>query len=71
MFTFIESHFIKNNFFRWFYWFFLRRMQLKYHIQISDRTTIGHGLYLGHMGYVVISHNAVIAIIVILIMVLL
>ena len=35
-------------------------MQLKYHIQISDRTTIGHGLFIGHMGYVVISHNAVI-----------
>ena len=53
------SFYKKNNFFRWFYWFFLRRMQLKYHIQISDRTTIGHGLYLGHMmsDLIAVSNN--------------
>ena len=45
---------------RRFYWFFLRRMQLKYGFQISDKTKIGHGFYIGHFGTIIITHSAII-----------
>ena len=43
-----------------FYWFLLRRMQLKYGFQISDQTKIGNGFYIGHFGTIVITHEAII-----------
>ena len=54
------SFYSKKNIVRWFFWFFLRRMQLKYAFQISDRTKIGYGFYIGHIGPIVISHNSII-----------
>ena len=37
----------------------LKRMSKKTHIQISHRTKIGEGFYIGHCGRVIINHNAV------------
>jgi len=45
-----------------FYFFFLwfRRLKLKYGFDISYRTKIGNGLYIGHFGNVVIHGDAII-----------
>ena len=42
------------------FWFLQRRMQLKYGFQISDKTKIGDGFYIGHFGTIVIAHEATI-----------
>lgn len=41
-----------------FYRILLRRYQLKYGFQISAKTRIGEGLYLGHWGAIVINPSA-------------
>ena len=45
-----------------FYWFFLwyRRLKFKYGLDISYRTTIGQGLYIGHFGGIVIHGDTII-----------
>jgi serine O-acetyltransferase len=43
-----------------FFWILLRRMQTKYGFQISYKTNIGKGFYIGHWGTIVVSHNVII-----------
>lgn len=55
------------QFFRWknkllyalFYWFY-RRVKIKYGIDISHRTKIGMGCYIGHFGCIVIHGDTII-----------
>ena len=54
------SRYSSNDFRRLYYWVILRRMGKKFGFQISDKTKIGSGLYIGHFGTIVITHNAVI-----------
>ncbi len=49
-----------SSFKRRFFWLFMRRMQMKFGFQISDRTKIGEGFYIGHFGTIVMTHNAII-----------
>lgn len=49
-----KNLFIINYFFR----FFVRYYQLKFGFQISYRTEIGSGLYIGHYGTIVIAETA-------------
>tara|TARA_R110001592_G_scaffold362857_1_gene678558 strand:- start:7573 stop:8136 length:564 start_codon:yes stop_codon:yes gene_type:complete len=54
------SKFSKKDPRRWFYWVVLRRIGMKFGFQISDRTSIEEGFYIGHFGSIVITHNAII-----------
>ena len=44
---------------KWYYSFRLRMLQIKTHIQIPSSTQIGKGLYIGHLGRIIINSNAV------------
>lgn len=44
----------KNRFFFYFFFLWLRRLKFKYGLDISYRTKIGRGFYIGHFGGVVI-----------------
>lgn len=48
----------KNPFLKFFYMFMLMRISYKTHIQIPARTSIGEGLYIGHLGRVIINPDA-------------
>lgn len=50
----------KNRLLFYFYFLWMRRLKYKYGIDISYRTTIGKGLYIGHFGGIVIHGDAVI-----------
>lgn len=50
----------KNRLFFYFYFLWLRRLKIKYGFDISYRTQIGKGMYIGHFGRVVIHGDAVI-----------
>jgi len=50
----------KNRLLFYFYFLWMRRLKFKYGIDISYRTTIGKGLYIGHFGGIVIHGDAVI-----------
>lgn len=57
----LTQHFRKRNrllFYFFFLW--LRKLKVKYGLDISYRTTIGAGFYIGHFGNVVIHGDAVI-----------
>jgi len=48
----------KNRFLFYFYFLWLRRLKVKYGLDISYRTKIGKGIYIGHFGGVVIHGDA-------------
>jgi serine O-acetyltransferase len=48
----------KNRLLFYFFYFWLRRLKVKYGIDISYRTKIGKGLYIGHFGGIVIHGDA-------------
>jgi len=48
----------KNRGLFYFYYFFYRRLKVKYGLDISYRTEIGEGLYIGHFGGVVIHGDS-------------
>ncbi len=50
----------KNRLLFYFFFFWLRRLKYKYGLDISYRTSIGRGLYIGHFGQVVVHGDAVI-----------
>jgi len=50
----------RNRLFFYFFYIWLRRLKYKYGIDISYRTTIGKGLYIGHFGGIVIHGDAII-----------
>lgn len=54
------SNFNNYDIRRWIYWVILRRIGMKFGFQISDKTKIGIGFYIGHFGSIVITHNAII-----------
>ena len=43
-----------------FFRIIVKRMENKFGFQISYKTKIGHGFYIGHWGTIVITHNAII-----------
>ena len=51
---------IKFSFSHIFYWLLLKRYSFKYGFQISSNTRIGHGLYIGHFGTIIINPKAII-----------
>ena len=50
----------KNRLLFYFFFLWLRRLKYKYGFDISYRTQIGKGLYIGHFGSIVIHGDAVI-----------
>jgi serine O-acetyltransferase len=50
----------KNRFFFYFFFLWLRRLKVKYGFDISYRTQIGKGFYIGHFGNVVIHGDTII-----------
>ena len=50
----------RNRFFFIFFYLWYRRLRVKYGIDISFRTKIGAGLYIGHFGGIVVHGDAVI-----------
>lgn len=50
----------KNRFLFYFYFLWLRRLKYKYGLDISYRTKIGKGCYIGHFGGIVIHGDTVI-----------
>jgi serine O-acetyltransferase len=48
----------KNRLFFYFFFIWLRRLNVKYGFDISHRTKIGKGLYIGHYGGIVIHGDA-------------
>lgn len=50
----------KNRFLFYFFFLWLRRLKIKYGFDISYRTQIGKGFYIGHFGNIVIHGDAVI-----------
>jgi serine O-acetyltransferase len=50
----------KNRFLFYFFFFWLRRLKVKYGFDISYRTQIGKGFYIGHFGTIVIHGDAII-----------
>lgn len=50
----------KNRLLFYFFFLWLRRLKVKYGIDISYRTQIGKGLYIGHFGTIVVHGDAVI-----------
>ncbi len=50
----------ENKFLFYFYYWWLQRLKFKYGFDISYRTTIGKGFYIGHFGGVVIHGDSVI-----------
>ena len=50
----------KNRLLFYFFMLWLRHLKVKYGFDISYRTTIGKGLYIGHFGGIVINGDAVI-----------
>lgn len=50
----------KNRLLFYFFYLWLRRLKYKYGIDISYRTKIGKGLYIGHFGGIVVHGDAVI-----------
>jgi len=50
----------KNRFLFYFFFFWLRRLKVKYGFDISYRTQIGEGFYIGHFGSIVIHGDALI-----------
>jgi serine O-acetyltransferase len=50
----------KNRFLFYFFMLWLRHLKVKYGFDISYRTTIGKGFYIGHFGGIVINGDAVI-----------
>lgn len=50
----------KNRLFFYFFFLWLRKLKIKYGFDISYRTQIGRGMYIGHFGQVVIHGDAVI-----------
>lgn len=50
----------KNRLLFFFFFLWLRRLKVKYGIDISYRTQIGKGLYIGHFGNIVIHGDTII-----------
>jgi len=50
----------KNRFLFYFFMLWLRHLKVKYGFDISYRTSIGKGFYIGHFGGIVINGDAVI-----------
>jgi len=50
----------KNRFLFYFFFLWLRRLKVKYGFDISYRTQIGKGFYIGHFGNIVIHGDTVI-----------
>ena len=57
----LTQHFrTKNRVLFYFFFLWLRRLKIKYGFDISYRTQIGKGFYIGHFGQVVIHGDAII-----------
>lgn len=57
----LVQHYRKNNrMLFYFFFFWLRRLKVKYGFDISYRTQIGKGFYIGHFGNVVIHGDSII-----------
>jgi serine O-acetyltransferase len=54
IFRYCQHYRRKNRFLFYFYYLWLRHLKFKYGFDISYRTTIGKGLYIGHFGGIVI-----------------
>ncbi len=50
----------KNRLLFYFFFYWLRRLKVKYGFDISYRTQIGKGFYIGHFGNIVIHGDAII-----------
>lgn len=50
----------RNRFLFYFFFFWLRRLKFKYGFDISYRTQIGKGFYIGHFGNIVIHGDTII-----------
>ena len=60
IFRFCQHYRTRNRPLFYFFYIWLRRLKYKYGIDISYRTTIGKGLYIGHFGGIVVHGDAVI-----------
>ena len=49
---------IKIRFIHWLFRLILRHYQFKYGISIHHTTEVGHGLYIGHFGGIIVNPNA-------------
>lgn len=52
-----NHYYKKNRFLYLLYGYFLYRKSLKYGFQISPQAKIGHGLYLGHFGTIIVGNE--------------
>jgi len=60
IFRLVQHYRIRNRLLFYFYFFWLRRLKVKYGFDISYRTQIGKGFYIGHFGNIVIHGDTVI-----------
>lgn len=60
IFRFCQHYRTRNRLLFYFFYIWLRRLKYKYGIDISYRTKIGKGLYIGHFGGIVIHGDTVI-----------
>lgn len=60
IFRLCQHHHGRNKLLFYFYFLWLRRLKYKYGFDISHRTKIGKGLYIGHFGGIVIHGDTVI-----------
>ena len=60
IFRLVQHYQKRNRFLFYFFFLWLRRLKVKYGFDISYRTQIGKGLYIGHFGNIVIHGDSVI-----------
>lgn len=60
IFRLVQHYRRKNRLLFYFFFFWLRRLKVKYGFDISYRTQIGKGFYIGHFGNIVIHGDAII-----------
>jgi serine O-acetyltransferase len=58
IFRYCQHYRRRNRLLFYFFYLWLRRLRVKYGIDISHRTKIGEGLYIGHFGGIVIHGDA-------------
>lgn len=58
--TFRKASLSSNKFISIFYKYRLWKLSRKTHIQISAKTQIGRGMYIGHLGRIIINPNTII-----------
>ena len=60
IFRLVQHYRRKNRLLFYFYFLWLRRLRVKYGFDISYRTQIGKGFYIGHFGSIVVHGDSVI-----------